>query len=236
MLITGRYGVSKTFSIEEALRECDFITISSHVTPFKLYTILYENRDKTVFIDDLDYLIYSPEMVSLLKQALDTKENKEIMWESSSSYLKKNGIPHSFTTRSKFIITVQDLKNVERVLPLKDRSVHLDFRPDYDQIIQKIDSIKHLFGDSEPVYQLLKKFGRFGNLTIRSFVKAMEIYKHTNDWKRRILQELEINPKLVELNALIEQHPQTNDVELLKHWKYSRKTFYEYKKKLSVKV
>lgn len=127
VVVTGPGGVGKTEEImgrvysevaaAEIIEENQIIVelVKSHLTPFELYKLLYNMKEKNCVIvfDDVDAIFKNPDCFRLLKAALDTGDKKQVDWRSSSALLAQEDIPKSFNYEGSIIaITNMPLQQI----------------------------------------------------------------------------------------------------------------------------
>lgn len=92
LMISGRAGTGKTFSVEKALKDeglqpdDDFIIVSGAVSTIMMFKKMFQYRNKVLVFDDCDAVFRDENGRNILKAALDTKKVRRI------SYLKKSGL------------------------------------------------------------------------------------------------------------------------------------------------
>lgn len=92
LMISGRAGTGKTFSVEKALKDegliedDDYIMVSGAVSTIMMFKKMFQYRNKVLVFDDCDAVFRDENGRNILKAALDTKKVRRI------SYLKKSGL------------------------------------------------------------------------------------------------------------------------------------------------
>jgi hypothetical protein len=92
LMISGRAGTGKTYSVTKALNDegliedDDYIVVSGAVSTIMMYKKMFQYRTKTLVFDDCDAVFRDENGRNILKAALDTKAIRRI------SYLKKSGL------------------------------------------------------------------------------------------------------------------------------------------------
>jgi len=92
LMISGRAGTGKTFSVEKALNDegliadDDYIIVSGAVSTIMMFKKMFQYRNKVLVFDDCDAVFRDENGRNILKAALDTKKVRRI------SYLKKSGL------------------------------------------------------------------------------------------------------------------------------------------------
>ncbi len=103
LVVTGSPGTGKSFGIEKVMREKEkentaffFTTLKGTVSAIKLYSQLWECREKNcvLIIDDCD--IEDVECFNMLKAATDSSRKRIISYNRLANFLAENDIPHSF--------------------------------------------------------------------------------------------------------------------------------------------
>lgn len=132
LIVSGRGGVGKTYSVDKRLTEADqayeidYKKISGKVTTMGLYEALYKSRHaaSVLLLDDVD--IFSDETnIDLLKAVLDTSSKRVVSYSTSSKYLDQQGIPKQFEFRGKVIFLTN--KNLSQIAKGKTAlSPHID--------------------------------------------------------------------------------------------------------------
>jgi len=134
-----------------------------------------------------------------------------------------------------------------KISALKDRGWYLEFKPSDKELLNKMQEIindVHVdvsLNAKQEVYNLIKKYSKFSNITLRTLIKGIFLYKECNsgkhlDWKSKLLNEMKVNPKLILINSLIEKHD--SDKERIWEWEtqgFSRRSYFDYKNKLKCK-
>lgn len=225
LVIEGDGGIGKSFMVDDMMKEIPHLKILSHVTPLELYCQGYSHRDVPLVFDDTDCLIQNPLHVSLLKQFSETSKYKEIQYQTTSEILKERNVPLKYTTRSRVLIITNDFRYITKhVKSLINRGFHVKFLPSLEEIMKVIKRI----GNNQEIHKFLEKWYKFGSVTLRTYKKAESLYaQDSSKWKERIVKEMEINPKLIEIDKLLQQFD--NDLQRLEKWKFSRASFYRYK-------
>jgi hypothetical protein len=103
LVVTGSPGTGKSFGIEKVMRDKEkenasffFTTLKGTVSAIKLYSQLWECREKNcvLIIDDCD--IDDVECFNMLKAATDSSRKRVISYNKLATFLSENDIPHSF--------------------------------------------------------------------------------------------------------------------------------------------
>jgi len=244
LIIESRGGLGKSRFIESVMSEESYLRILSHITPMQFFILGYKFRNLPIIIDDVDALLNNDENISLLKMFCETIETKEIAWLTTHNLLNQQNIPQRYETKSKVCILTNDFKELtKKVSALKDRGWHIEFNPTNEEILGKIKEIvsgvcrEINYEEKMEVFNLIKKYSKFCDFNLRTFVKGFNLYKECKDkeinWKTILLNDLKINPKFILLNNLLESH--NIDSKRIEEWEkqgFSKRSYYDYKKLL----
>lgn len=207
LILQGPPGVGKTHSVEQSLKRHAagrYELINGKVTNLSLYGSLYRASEngRILFLDDCDTFLNDMTGVNILKAAMDTKPNREIHWESSSSILKAMGVPTSFKFNGSVILNTNigydnlNKKFVTRLTALQDRALVVtisDTDPDclFKQVCYMVlaqDMLREFqFSDIEK-NMLLKWIDdnrtHINRISLRTIIKLSHIYcADKNDWE-----------------------------------------------------
>ncbi len=243
VVIAGSGGMGKSRAVEELMKDTEHVRILSHISPMALFIAGYENCDEPIVFDDVDTLLNNKDCVALLKQFCETSPVKEIQWSTTSKALEEAGVPSRYETKSRVCIIANDFTRLnETIGALVDRGFMVNFQPTTQELLEKMREIKDRTNNSltleqkDEVYALIERFAKFGSVTLRTFVKGCQLYKHcsgNNGWKERLMAEMEIEPKLQIIDRLLSEHE--TDMKRLEHWNnygWSRRSYYDWKQKL----
>ena len=200
LMISGRAGTGKTFSVEKALKDegltadDDYIIVSGAVSTIMMFKKMFQYRNKVLVFDDCDAVFRDENGRNILKAALDTKKIRRI------SYLKKSGlvfdpkdfemdpegefnmiengmVPAYFDFAGR-VIFISNLAK-DKADPdgaIRSRSILIDVNPDDVTLMERI---KTLLPDLEPKDMPMKdkeeiyEFMKKANdVSMRTFVKA----------------------------------------------------------------
>jgi hypothetical protein len=214
LILQGPAGVGKTYSVEQALKKYasgHYELINGMVTNLNLYARLYKasNNGHILFLDDCDSFLKDTTGVNILKAAMDTKPNREIHWESSSSILKALGIPTKFSFNGSVVLNTNigyDNKNekfISRLSALQDRALTLTIgNNDADRLFKHVcymvlvqDMLCSYGFTSSEKNKLLgwidKNSSRIKRISLRTIIKLSNIYSvDKKDWNNMAEQGL----------------------------------------------
>jgi len=241
LIIESKGGLGKSRLIESVMSEETYLRILSHITPMQMFILGFKYRNLPIIIDDCDGLMNNEESVSLLKMFCETTEIKEVAWLTTHNLLNQLNIPQRYETKSKVCILTNDFKELtKKISALKDRGWHIEFKPNDEEILNKIKEIiplttnKLSYEEKLEIFNLIKTYSKFCEFSLRNFVKGLQLFEECRnkeiDWKSILLNDLKINSKLVLLNNLLENHKQ--DKDRIEEWGkkgFSKRSFYDYK-------
>ena len=241
LIIESKPGLGKSHLVREKLREIKHMAVNSHSTPLSTYKNLYYNRGKLVWFDDVDHLLLNKTSLALLKQVCESSEVKKVSYFTTSDLI--GNVPQEFVTTSSVLVTCNALDNNNiHLQAIKDRGFYIQFMPTKKEIIKKLQEVTMNYPlleqkEKEQVLNLIESNAQnIKNLTLRSLIKGFQLFRYYKfkgiDWREDLLKELGLNEKLVQINKLLIRH--NSDIERLKEWKWSRQSFYTYKKLVEV--
>ncbi len=194
VLLLGRHGTGKSESVRRTLGVSNgagapggrVLYVEGHMQPFGLYRQLWEYRDQSVVLDDLDRLYADPDCVRLLKPLCNTVREKRLHW-LTNAIRNDGGPPSSFTTSSGVILIANEWKSVNpNVRALEDRAIILHFCPPNAEVHRKV---RDWFDDAE-VYDFLGRLmPLIPALSMRHYSKGSQLRRAgLADWRASLLQ------------------------------------------------
>lgn len=239
-IVIGGRGLGKTYNTERILKEnkVEYEMVRGHITPLRLYSILYENRNGLIVFDDVD-LFDSDENVSILLSSTD--ESGYVRWDTSKEL--PEGIEKEFVFSGKIIIITNKFEIDNAVKEaLWDRALKIDFDKNLtrDKIIEMMLVLakKHKCVD---VVDWL--FYNKIDITFRDYQKLKELYfANKKEWRdlaesfmlNEADEELNETDKIV-LNIMREHTDKSNNQKaklFCEETGKSRWTFYKHLRKL----
>ena len=232
LICVSRGGLGKTFITEDALIEQGPLIITGHVTPLKLYLEVLERtqeeKDFILIFDDVDSLLMNKDIVALLKQLCDTKEDKTIKYFTTSPILKN--FPSEFETSCKVIMLMNNLNPQEpNVKALMSRAHLINFDPPDTEILEYLKG----WAVDLSILKFIEKFAPFSkSLNLRTYVRAKELKNSKLDWKQEIINVLDVDVRLFEIQKLLKKYKTDKErfEEFNKRGLGSRMTYFRYKK------
>lgn len=232
LICVSRGGLGKTFIVEDALIEQGPLIITGHVTPLKLYLEVLERtqeeKDFILVFDDVDALLLNKDIVALLKQLCDTKEDKVIKYFTTSPILKK--LPSEFETSCKVVMLMNTLNPKEpNVKALMSRAHLVNFNPSDVEILKYLKS----WATDSIILNFIEKFASFSkSLNLRTYVRAKELKNSKLNWKQEIINVLGVDLRLFEIEKLLKKYKTDKErFEIFNRQGLgSRMTYFRYKK------
>jgi len=227
--VVSRGGLGKTFISEEELLEEAPLIFSGHVTPMALYQALYtkslEEKDFIVIFDDVDSLLLNKTNVAILKQVCDTREMKTVKYFSSAL---SAGIPNEFETSCKVLMLMNNLNPEDaNMKALMTRSHLINFKPSDLEVLNNMKT----FATDKQILNFIEIYAAFSSsLNLRCYKRAAELKDSGLNWKRSIVNDLDVDEQLLEVHELLLKY-KTN-IEREKRFSGGRATFYRKQKLL----
>ena len=189
IVICSRGGLGKSEEARRTLDGGDIVAIGGHVTPLKLYELLYKGRDRPVVFDESDGLLADPKHVGLLKQLCETRETKKIMWASGDRRAAEiDGGVGYFYTASHVLMLCNSFKALSaNVAALKTRAMVVHFTPPAVEILAKI---KTFATDTEIVGFLEQFHEAIPDVSLRTYRILDDLKQAGLDWCKYALDEM----------------------------------------------
>ncbi len=226
LVVCSRGGLGKSEEARRALDGGDIVAIGGHVTPLKLYEMLYEGRDQKVFFDEIDGLLSDARHVGLLKQLCETRDRKRITW-ASADYRAEDiagGVGY-FYSSSHVLMLCNSFKVLgANVAALKTRAMVVNFVPSTAEIL---DRIKTFATDPEIVAFLEQFCGALPDFSLRTYRLLQDLKGAELDWQKYALDESDTPAKVVEIADLLVRFDA--DIERIPRYSGSRRDFYNWK-------
>ncbi len=226
LVICSRGGLGKSKEVRVTLDGQDIVRIGGHVTPLKLYKLLYNGIDKPVVFEEIDGLLANPQHVGLLKQLCETREEKRIMWASADRRaLEIDGGAGHFHTKSHVLMLCNSFAVLNaNIAALETRALSVEFVPSTSEIVAHIKT----FAPDEEITAFLNRFGEcIPDLSLRTYVHLANLKQAGMPWQKYALNESTISSKVLEIASLLGAYD--NDIERVNHYSGSRRDFYTWK-------
>jgi len=202
LIIYGRGGISKTFNVEQTLKdnnkeeEQDYYIIGGKATSKELYQTFYKHNGKIIVLDDSDDIIKNKTNVSFLKNGFNTSPNRKMQYLTSQAM----AVPNEFTVTSK-VIVITNLEETKFDQALLTRFIPVDATVTDEDIFSYIKQNIRSIEKDIPLYDkyvvLQSLYFRYKNglinkpIQIRLFINALYSYvfckeKGIENWESMI--------------------------------------------------
>lgn len=234
LIVMSKAGLGKTSLLKEVMGKDDYVYVNTHSTPLSTFLMLYEKRDVPVCFDDLDAIMHSPIMVSLLKSLADTTGIKELHYNSTTKLL--GSAPESFKTTSNVAILVNEFNVKSPALaPIIDRGFFIEFCPSKEEIMKRIKQVsksQSIAENEKCVYDFFEaNYKKIDNLSLRTYVKALQLFRDNEaNWKEKFMAVIGFDEKVIEYLKLKETYKTDN--ERITNFKWSRATYFRIKQEV----
>lgn len=247
MLVNSPPGIGKTYQInktlEETVGEDGFVRLSGHITPLKLYITLYENKDKTVFLDDAEGLVSNDTALSTLKQATADEDTRKVMWTSSTSRLETNDgreIDESFTFTGQVIMCFNEVPDGRHFEAVRNRALYHELDFDYEERKKLLLKVAEEHEESNLSQEERLEVARwiirnttpaYNGVNLRTLITAFNRREFSEEhWEEMAMKSLHERSDLAKVMELQNKY---EDVEKqAEEFSKSRRTFYRKKKEL----
>lgn len=204
VLIKGRAGVGKTYTIKSYLKEnnIDYV-IAKKITPAFFYRFLYENNGKLIWLQDVMRIFNDRELKEVIKAVGEFEPENRIITNYSYSNETKT-LPKQFLCASKFIFdynteNIDKLKYKEDFMAIMSRSEFVEIVFDFKEMCDVMRKICKTDTERAITEFLIKnyKFVGHNHFNLRTQQKAFRTFhwsKMTNRiWEEELKKELTMN-------------------------------------------
>lgn len=252
MFMIGDPGTAKTRTFKTKLDpEQHYYINAARLTPFQLYKVLYQRKNKAIILDDVDDALKRSDMARLLMTLCESDSTaRTVAWLGTESLLKtKKGkkvvrIPQEFETTSRVCIICNDWAILTTKFgALLDRGTVVFFNPGAAEIHRYVGD---WFKNEEP--EIFSFIGAHLEVipqhSIRYYVNAKEHRRLGLDWKTALLESwTNDEPKCSAAEKLVQQlladQTYTSDKDRIAAFCAhrdggSRRTWFNIKKKMAL--
>lgn len=189
LIVLGGAGVGKSYMFRERLRGTNVACFQGAMSPIMFFKRLHDHLDEPVVIDDVDSLFADRAAVNLLKCVCQTDEYKVVNWDKASAMLAKEGVPTTFSTKSRVCILANKIPagdaNLTAVL---DRATVVTFYPNIAEVHRHAGTWFNA-KDAE-IYEFFgANLERIAHPSFRLYEKALEQRRLGRDWKHWLEQQ-----------------------------------------------
>lgn len=175
---------------EMSLFKGDYIVVKGHASAKALYRLLWENRNRTILLDDCDAILRDGTAIGLLKPALDSYEDRWVSWRVEG-FAKDADLPPCFKFNGSIIfVTNMPLTKIDEAV--RTRCYKVDVSMTFQQRIERMEAVlENVLPDVElehkrEALQLMKDHLHLcKDVNFRALMNLITIRTQTGaDWKR----------------------------------------------------
>jgi len=218
------------------------LILNSHVTPLSFYELLAERneeeKDPLLVVDEAEMLFRDPKIKTMLKILCDTRKEKVVKYLSTTPRLKS--LPKEIRTEAKVLMLINTLTpRDEDIKAIMSRGHLLKFEPSDQEIMNYLATSQ--WANDKEVKDFIKGYANISRaLSLRTYVKAVESKKSNLDWQAEVINELELDPRLLVIQRILSDKTIKRESERIKKWEAltgdSRAQYYRFRKQYLVKV
>jgi hypothetical protein len=172
----------------EPSRQEQYLFVKGYSSPMGLYSVLHNNRDALIVLDDCDSVFKAEVSVNILKSALDSYEKRIVSWFSPKCL--DLGLQQQFEFRGK-VVFISNLPAMKMHEAVKSRSFLLEISLTKEEVWARMLSIIHsiepgvsLDLKTEVLNAIGLELHRFRTLDLRTLVKAIRLRQSGDShWK-----------------------------------------------------
>ncbi|AUS02670.1 P-loop containing nucleoside triphosphate hydrolase [Vibrio phage 2.275.O._10N.286.54.E11] len=224
LVVTGATGVGKTYNLEKRLKAAEkeigqcFDIVGGKATPTGLYMALFRNRfpGQVLVLDDCN-VFDKEDSVDMLKNALDSSEERWVSNLSMSKDLKDQGVPNKFKFEGKvvFLSNINFMQQIDRQTKIAPhlaafvgRSTFIDLMIHdtrsimlhVENVVRSSDMFEKM-GLSESHMEdaigfLKENVEELNKLSIRTPLEIAKLMRLGNNWKRTA-QVTQLRPRQI---------------------------------------
>jgi len=191
LIIVSRAGLGKTSIVGQELESP--LILNSVITPLEFYKALArkvsDEKDCLIVIDEAELMFQNSKIKTMLKALCDTQVEKTITYTSSTPLLED--LPKEVVTEAKVIILINTLTPRDAHLKaILNRGHVIRFEPNGNEICNYLSS----WAKDKEILNFIKGCQN-NNLTLRTYVKALEEKQAGLNWRALVIGDLEIKNK-----------------------------------------
>jgi hypothetical protein len=236
MMIDGRSGTSKTFSVIKKFPNATII--NGHITATKVFEVLKQNcrKGSIVIFDDCSNLLHNKITNALLKSAVcPTHEGKRIVVYDSK--VIRNMEDKIINFEGKIIFILNEMVENDDAKAIVNKSFRYEFNPTDEEIIEQILKIKDKkLVDIEVIKFLSDNIKGSNMLNFRIYFKALDMKKHfPTNWRELVKPMIYSGSKQDIIDKLINSGKSVQEQveDYIKATGKCRATYFNKKKKKS---
>lgn len=242
LIVVSRAGLGKTTLVEEELETESPMLLNSHVTPLAFYKLLAEktseDSDCLIVIDEAEMMFQNSKLKTMLKLLCDTRKEKVVKYDSTTPLLK--GLPLEIHTRAKVVMLINTLEpKDEHVKAIMSRGHLISFSPSDAEIFNYLN--KSIWADDKEVIKFIRGYSNLSKaMSLRTYVKAIESKKSNLDWRAIVLNDMELDQRLLVVQRVLEDKTIKNEAKRVEVWEHitggSKSDYYRFRKMYLGKV
>lgn len=235
LIVVGSAGLAKTRTMRAACKKDVAVIEGGNMSAFGFYWKLYEHRNDTIIIDDIDGLYNDTNAVRLLKGVCSTEKVKTVAWHTKTKLLPKDadGAPISeFTTESRVCIIANEWKTLNKnIQAVGDRGMLVQFEPSAHEVHLQVAK---WFTDKAILAYFERHLDEIAEPSMRDYVQAKKLRDAgIGDWKIYLQQNWNkpIDPKLAIARLTKIAATENDKIRIFQKWTgLSRATYFREKK------
>jgi hypothetical protein len=187
LIVLGKPGLGKTQAFKEYAGDNAHIT-KGWTSPLQAYIDAYHHRNKLLIYDDAETLWQRSAGRVFMRSICESQPIKDVQWASTSSELKRLGIPQHFRTSSKVAIIANHFTfgREDELQAVLDRGHLIYFDPIPVEVHTRVGD---WFWDQQ-VYDFVgDRLHMLAEVSSRTYVKAWERRRAGSDWRKMIIDQ-----------------------------------------------
>ena len=188
LICVSKAGYGKTHTTINLLKKMNkkFIYQSGYTTPLAFYIFLFENKDRTIILDDLtDDVFRNKKMLALLKSCLyQAGGERFVSYETTSDKLS---VPSKFKFNGKVILLANEVGNgkKEDFNALISRCIYFELKYSFNEILEIsnriLESKKYDKAVNNRVLEIIKKnVNEVSQFNFRQLEQLIEMVKYNS--------------------------------------------------------
>lgn len=241
LLVEGTGATGKTYNIIKTLEQekADYLYMNTYTTPLELYKTLCQNKDKQVIIfDDIAGIWKDEKNIAILKSALWGMEGKRLI-----QYTSPKKEPDKFVLNASVIIITNKIPDNPHTHAIKTRmhTIELTFtHQEMLKLMKEIAKIPYKETTNKQREKVVKwiedNLDHSHQINLRTLQKLFDISHHPK-WTQLAQATLNPNPTIQAYLKAQEQPTQKEQIAHFTEQGYSRRTYFNIKKRMkSAKV
>jgi hypothetical protein len=184
-ILMGPAGMGKTHLVRTTLDEAGvpYKIYGGHITLAGIYEYLCENADSLIFFDDVSQVVSKPEIMEMLKQALNLSSQRRYLNYRSKTKLAP-GISPMFEFTGRIIMAFNKMDSMDaNVKAIIDRAPLVELKFSYKEIIQACRDIADSSDemdckDKNDIVDVIENYTDSSmNVSLRKLFLAFKIFK-----------------------------------------------------------